>query len=69
MAARDWPEIYFVRHGETDWNAEGRYQGSRDVPLNDVGRAQADRSAVSSNCADQKEHHGAAKRKLGSRSL
>ena len=37
----DWPEIYFVRHGQTDWNAEGRYQGTRDVPLNAVGRAQA----------------------------
>jgi broad specificity phosphatase PhoE len=39
MAA--WPELYFVRHGETDWNAEGRYQGSRDIPLNARGRAQA----------------------------
>jgi broad specificity phosphatase PhoE len=37
----DWPEFYFVRHGETDWNAEGRYQGSQDIPLNDVGRGQA----------------------------
>ncbi len=37
-----WPELYFVRHGETDWNAEGRYQGSRDIPLNARGRAQAD---------------------------
>ncbi|MBK8084767.1 MAG: histidine phosphatase family protein [Devosia sp.] len=37
-----WPELYFVRHGETNWNAEGRYQGSQDIPLNDVGRAQAD---------------------------
>src|SRR5262249_36100488 len=36
-----WPELYFVRHGQTDWNAEGRYQGSRDIPLNDIGRAQA----------------------------
>ncbi|HVY50329.1 MAG TPA: histidine phosphatase family protein [Devosia sp.] len=36
-----WPELYFVRHGETDWNAEGRYQGSKDIPLNARGRNQA----------------------------
>lgn len=42
MTKIDWPEIYFVRHGQTDWNAEGRYQGTRDVPLNAIGRAQAD---------------------------
>lgn len=33
--------LYFVRHGETDWNAQGRLQGQRDVPLNDTGRRQA----------------------------
>lgn len=33
--------IYFIRHGETDWNAEGRWQGHADVPLNDIGRRQA----------------------------
>ncbi|AWN45016.1 histidine phosphatase family protein [Methylobacterium terrae] len=33
--------IYFVRHGETDWNAEGRLQGQRDTPLNAKGRGQA----------------------------
>jgi probable phosphoglycerate mutase len=38
----NWPELYFIRHGETDWNAEGRYQGSKDIPLNDRGRGQAD---------------------------
>jgi len=36
-----WPELYFIRHGETDWNAEGRYQGSKDIPLNARGRGQA----------------------------
>ena len=36
------PMLYFVRHGETDWNADGRLQGRRDVALNEAGRAQAD---------------------------
>ena len=30
-----------VRHGETDWNRERRYQGHADTPLNEAGRAQA----------------------------
>lgn len=36
--------LYFVRHGETDWNAIRRYQGQTDVPLNDKGRGQAARN-------------------------
>lgn len=35
------PTIYFLRHGETEWNALGRLQGTRDVPLNARGRGQA----------------------------
>jgi probable phosphoglycerate mutase len=35
------PTIYYIRHGETAWNAEGRLQGTQDVPLNDLGRRQA----------------------------
>jgi len=33
--------ILLARHGETRWNAEGRYQGQVDVPLSEVGEAQA----------------------------
>jgi broad specificity phosphatase PhoE len=36
--------FYFVRHGETDWNAERRLQGQLDTPLNDVGRLQSAQS-------------------------
>ena len=35
--------LVLVRHGETDWNVEGRYQGQADPPLNERGRRQARR--------------------------
>jgi len=37
--------FFFLRHGETDWNAQGLSQGQVEVPLNANGRAQAGRSA------------------------
>jgi broad specificity phosphatase PhoE len=37
------PVIYYLRHGETDWNVEGRLQGGRDIALNARGRAQGTR--------------------------
>ncbi len=38
------PLIYFVRHGQTDYNAAKRIQGSIDIPINAHGRTQAQRN-------------------------
>ena len=35
-------EVVLVRHGETDWNLDGRLMGQKDVPLNNKGREQAE---------------------------
>ena len=40
------PRILLVRHGQSEWNAEGRWQGQADVALSDLGRAQARAAAA-----------------------
>lgn len=41
----DWPDLYLMRHGQTEWNAQGRMQGRLDSPLTPLGVAQARRQA------------------------
>ncbi|MEP7181842.1 MAG: histidine phosphatase family protein [Betaproteobacteria bacterium] len=48
----DSTEICVVRHGETDWNAEGKLQGWLDVPLNERGRRQSREMAGAFRDAD-----------------
>lgn len=43
-------QLWLVRHGQTNWNLEGRYQGSRDIGLNENGQQQA--SAIAEGLKD-----------------
>ncbi len=47
--------VWLIRHGETDWNAEGRWQGRAPVPLNANGQAQA--AALGRYLAAQSTHY------------
>lgn len=40
------PDLYILRHGETVWNQEGRFQGWQDSPLTDKGQDQARQQRV-----------------------
>jgi len=42
---RDW-RVVLLRHGRTEWNATGRFQGQLDSPLDGIGRAQAEAAAI-----------------------
>lgn len=38
--------VLYLRHGRTEWNASGRFQGQADIPLDDVGKLEAQRAAT-----------------------
>jgi broad specificity phosphatase PhoE len=48
----DETRVLLVRHGQSEWNAEGRWQGQADPPLSDLGRIQAREAAGSVGAVD-----------------
>ena len=45
MSGRHW-RVVLLRHGRTEWNATGRFQGQMDSPLDPIGRVQAEAAGI-----------------------
>ena len=45
--------LYVIRHGQTDWNVEGKTQGSIDIKLNETGKKQAEKVKRVSNVIEK----------------
>ena len=45
--------LYIMRHGKTDWNTLGKLQGRTDIPLNDEGRAMAEKARTEYRDVDE----------------
>lgn len=41
MNTNSYCDVYLIRHGETEWNIQGKLQGHSDIPLNEQGEMQA----------------------------
>lgn len=48
----DYPELYILRHGQTEWNAQNRMQGALNSPLTSQGRSDAARQGAILACCD-----------------
>ena len=60
------PRLLLVRHGQSEWNADGRWQGQADPPLSDLGRLQARAAGATVGAVDaivasplERAHHTA----------
>ena len=50
--------VYFLRHGETEYNAQGRYLGRTDLPLSEKGRSELRRAELAPGARSEERRVG-----------